>query len=534
VESPKPSSPEPAPAPVVEAPKKIESAGDVDHKLVPVDLTPKPTEALNRGKVLSLAIPEEANANQQAPRLGFVLDSAVRQSKRFTAVDAVAKFDPTGAQERADATQKAADALALGLKGYRELENGLGQEWFDRAMGAYRDSALWEKENIHGYTEAALMRVIVKWTDDPGATRREITALLTIDPKIEVPKDLTPPPPQDLLQEIERQRDALAQTQTTTIDVASRPVPARVYIDGNYKGTTPTSISKVIVGEHLISIISPGYEVVQRFVRISPGDTLSETLKLTEKGKQVAELTERIRKSWDKADEAEAEKKLAALADANQVMIALVSRHEAMIDVKVHRVRASDGHGAGCTEAQSLPESDRQLPRTVGELVEKSLDVDVPLCNGVACPCRSALPAGPFGAIVGTGVSAAVLLATGITLAVVAKVKSDAFTKVPQTDLLLKQKGNEVLSYAIPADICNALGIVSAGVWAYLAFGTQYAAHREIPGGINDDRPAPNKGKSSGDDPFESQLENSPPDQKLTFVAAPQPGGLALSLQGAF
>lgn len=507
------------------APETTKAPPD-DHKLAPA--------ALNHLRVLSIAFADESNAVPYAARLGYALDSAVRQSKRFEAADGAARLDPAGAQDRAEAAQKGADALAFGLKAYGELQDGLGLEWFDRAIGAYKESALWEKDNIRGYARAVVMRIIVKWSDDPGNTRREIANLLNVDPKMELPRDLNPAPPQDLAQEFQRLRESMLQAQPMSLDVATRPLGARVYLDGVYKGTTPNSIQKVSVGEHLVSILSPGYEVVQKAVRITPGDTINETLKQTDEGRQMANLIERVRKNWGAPEELEAEKKLATLAGVDELLMTRVRRESGQLQISAHRYRGSDGHHEGCLDLPPQNESDPQWLHATSDSVGHSLapTEDAPFCDGRPCACRATFNSPNLPAVIATGVSAAVLLAGGITLAVVAKVKADAFVRLPQTTPGLRDvKGKEVLTYAIPADVCTGLGLVSAGVWAYLAFGTSYARHAEWQTVTPDSTPPPSKSPAS-DDPFSSRTEPTGPG--LAFSVAPQPGGVALSLMGGF
>ena len=65
-----------------------------------------------------------------------------------------------------------------------------------------------------------------------------------------------------------------------SLSISSTPSAASVYLDGNYKGKTPLSISKVAKGTHSIKLTKSGYVDVTKTVPVSAGETtyVSETL----------------------------------------------------------------------------------------------------------------------------------------------------------------------------------------------------------------------------------------------------------------
>jgi hypothetical protein len=60
-----------------------------------------------------------------------------------------------------------------------------------------------------------------------------------------------------------------------SLSISTNPSGASVYLDGNYKGETPTNISKVVVGNHTIKLTKFGYDDVIRTVSASVGETHS-------------------------------------------------------------------------------------------------------------------------------------------------------------------------------------------------------------------------------------------------------------------
>ena len=65
-----------------------------------------------------------------------------------------------------------------------------------------------------------------------------------------------------------------------SISVSSTPSGADIYLDGEYKGTTPKTISGIQIGSHTIRLEKSGYGDATRTVNVRSGETatLSETL----------------------------------------------------------------------------------------------------------------------------------------------------------------------------------------------------------------------------------------------------------------
>ena len=54
--------------------------------------------------------------------------------------------------------------------------------------------------------------------------------------------------------------------------VKSRPAGARVYIDNEFKGYTPLTVSTLPVGKHLLRLERPGFRVYGQLLEVSPDD----------------------------------------------------------------------------------------------------------------------------------------------------------------------------------------------------------------------------------------------------------------------
>ena len=81
--------------------------------------------------------------------------------------------------------------------------------------------------------------------------------------------------------------------QNTSLVLKSTPSGAEVTVDGKYVGSTPSTV-KLPAGDHLISILKPGYQSWQRTISVVPGGevTIDATLEVHSKSLQVDDITE--------------------------------------------------------------------------------------------------------------------------------------------------------------------------------------------------------------------------------------------------
>ncbi len=72
----------------------------------------------------------------------------------------------------------------------------------------------------------------------------------------------------------------LIPTSTGSIKATSNPSGANIYLDGTFKGTTPTTLSNVPIGSHVIKITKSGYNEISKSVTVSSSHTtyISENL----------------------------------------------------------------------------------------------------------------------------------------------------------------------------------------------------------------------------------------------------------------
>jgi len=70
-------------------------------------------------------------------------------------------------------------------------------------------------------------------------------------------------------------------TGTASVQVASTPSGAQVYIDNLFKGTTPVTVENLAPGEHTLKLTLSGYDDFTTSGTLSPGETASVAIQLT-------------------------------------------------------------------------------------------------------------------------------------------------------------------------------------------------------------------------------------------------------------
>lgn len=460
---------------------------------------PPASESVPESKLLAAALSLSDNAEGHAAQVAFILESAARRSKRHVYVDPFVTYDPDGVVERAENRRKAEDALSFGRKQYEALEDRHGLESFNRAIALYEHTGLWN--TFDKLIEANVMRLLVTWPQDRTIGRREIERLVVMAPRVEFPPDLTSP---ELAADVKRAKDLADGETKVSIDISSDPVSARVYVDGVYRGTAPTTVRGLLPGEHYVSFVAPGYEVVQRTVLVSAGSTATETLKPVEGAEKFLSFLDRMRDNFRETEEVAAAKVLARSAGADEVVVAGVSRVGSTLTIEMHRIIASDGHVVAIEVLKDVHERDPDLAQKIDALAsrvlanDRSRDGDKP--RGVKTQGEKIITgitnvSGESVRLV-VGISAATLVTTGVVLGFVSRSKEADLRPLQQLDPRVEDLRSSGSSMALGADILVGAGLVAGSVWAWMQFGSKARAKGELaPDAAPGRRQAPEKKK---------------------------------------
>lgn len=496
-----------------------------------------------RTKLLPVAVALTDNASAQTTAVAVAVESAARQSTRHVFVDPVERFDPLGVETRRSNEERGQDGMVHGRKAFDNLEVGLGTESFERAITALEQSALWR--TFPRLIEALTMRLVVKWSEDPAAVRRDLAKLVSLDPKVRFPPELTPP---DLELEVQRARQVHLAEPKFAVDVSTTPVAARVYVNGIYRGTAPVSVRGLAPGEHYVSLVAPGYAVVQQKFRAGPGAAYALTLKPAERSRPVMTYLDRVVAAFGEEDEVTSAQSLARMMDAEEVLVAGVRRRQGQVEVELHRIAGNDGHVLA-VETARFEENAQDLPARVENFARRVLAHDRPRGpNGERLGIKSGLSHFVSGLAptedrlkVATLVASGAFLVAGGTMGVLAWNQQRAFREIAQVSPEIPGRVATGRSTALWADLLVGAGLAAGGTWAYLEFGRKFARRTDIeaPPLLEQRRDdGPPKKPELPDDPFAGFSPEDLPlperEGSVSLYAAPTRGGGVLGLRGTF
>ncbi len=500
--------------------------------VVLVGLSLAASPALGRPKVLPVAVSLNRDAQAATAEVAYILESAVRRSPWQEFVDPVMRFDPDGVQQRQIQKQKADASMAYGKQSYENLMNGLGLESFERAIRTYGNTALWE--DFDGLVQAEVMSILVQWADDPGTTKKRIAQLLAIAPQVRFPPDLTSP---DLATEVARAHRAIANETRFGLDVSTSPVGARVYVDGVYRGTTPTTVRGLPPAAHYVSLVAPGYQVWQRQVDTQAGATITVTLHRVPRAKPYLTFLGRITREFGTNAEVTSGQVLARAAGADQLFVAGVRRDAGQLTVTIHRIAARDGHVLANGQVV-VRADDPAFAHAIDALAVRLLATDRPRGpNGEPMPLQTNLDLtlhkwtdftpGEVRAVVGIG--AAAIFVAGAVTGLVAYSEDQDLRKTPQTDPTVNRRISSTFDTALTADILMGVGLVTGCVWGWLQYGARYDQATDIASPpVLDTTPEKHDNES---DPFAGQISSKP---SWGLYWLPGPGGGSVGLSGDF
>lgn len=496
-------------------------------------------------RVLPVTVVLQGNAQAHAAVVAQAIESALNRSTRLQPIDPLSTFDPVGVGARTRQEERGIDALIHGRKAFDSLELGLGLESFERAISAFEESALWK--TFPKLVEAMVLRLVVRWSEDYVRPRQDIERLVSLAPNVEFPPDITPG---DLQEEVQRAKQRYAAQRKYALDINSTPVAASVYVNGIYRGTAPVTVRGLTEGEHYVSLVAPGYVAEQKRARAGPGSAFSVHLKQAERSNPYHTFVERILEHFGKESELPHAQTLARIADADQLLVAGVSRDRGRVNIALHRVDRRDGHVHAIEEIQ-LAETDDDFADRAEAVALRVLGTDRSrgskgeprtFKSGLALFAEAITPTESTVKI-GTLVLSGALLVAGGTVGFLAHQQHETFRTLPQRTNNLEATITAGRQTALLSDILIGLGLAAGGTWAYLEFGTKYAKKTSIPDAplFDQRRPEAPPPPADADDPFASLTPSTPAAPTLeelvsnvSVFATPAQGGGVLGLKGSF
>lgn len=413
-----------------------------------------------------VVVPLDAAAQAQLPQLTYQAEQAVAGTERFQLVRLADVLDAQGARERDAKAAEAAAALQEGQKAYDELDTQKALKQFDQAAQLYEGSDL--SRHFMEMSRARVMKIAAYVANgDNKAFQRELKEVLARNPRAEFSSNFFPP---DELAVVEKVRRGILGEATRTLEVKTGDVPALIFVDGQFQGISPTTLTGLTPAEHFVTAIALGYASAQGRFR---GEA-ALTLEPLPSASKLKAWVDRIAAAPEGADRDAALRELGTFAGTQQVMALLVRGTPSISgqDAIALRVEVSDGHNAGYAMGP-LPLSGGAGNTALQALLASVLQTDALRGKG-GKPTTHYPTQGPSAGRKTAGyvllATGAALVAGGVYFGLEASSKADAFKKLPQTDARAEKLRSDGKTYALVADVGVIAGLASAGAGTWLAF----------------------------------------------------------------
>jgi hypothetical protein len=468
-------------------------------------LLPPASPSAGAPRLALVVVPLDAPARTEVPRLTYLAEQAVRGAGRFSLVRLVDALDPQGASIRESKAQTAATAFQEGLKAYDELDTQTALKQFDVAAQTYEASDL--SLHFEDMSQARVMKIASYVANgDKKAFVRELREVLARNPRAEFSPNYFPP---DELAVVEKTRKAILAEANRSLQVRTGEVIAQVFVDGQFQGPSPLTLSGLTSTEHFITIVAPGYLPAQGRVR---GEA-SFTLQPVPTQQRLQALVDRIVADPEGEGRDTALRELGALAGTQQVLAVLVraTPGAAGQELVALRLDVSDGHNLGYTTAP-VPSMGEAMDTAFQGALATVLQADAPRTQGrpvkhfaVAKTGSGRRTAGYV--LIATG---AALVAGGFYFGLEASSRSNRFKETAQTDPRAANLRSDGKTFALIADVGVIAGLISAGAGSWLAFSG---------GGDGKDKPRPSRPAPPASPP--PARETPPPPRPADTPAAP-------------
>jgi hypothetical protein len=456
---PAPSVAEPAPAPAASAPAS--AAPSASKPAAAAEPEPAPSGPAITVVGVSLDLQGASEAALQA----YLAENAVRRAGRQALQPLEDLLDPAGAAAREKGAKDGDRALKAAKNAYfNDLDLDTASALCDKAYAGYLKSDL--PRNFNKLVEASELKIAAMAADPKQAdrARAELGLLLPIDPRSELSPNLFNP---ETIKQAEAMRAQLRSQSTLSLQVKTGAVPARVFLDGAFRGVSPVTVKNLPPGAHLLTLVAPGYQRVQKKVNPGPEPTVDAALEPVEGAGGIAPKLDAIKKTFRSE---QLPKSLAALGSWLKVEQVLLVAAEAgpgpgSREVAAVRTEVTPATLQADLDA-SYPGDGAKAASVVDSLATQAVTTDH-LLRGHRAPLEASSGGGSEGAryagygLIGGGVVAAGL---GTYFGLAAKSQQSTFRGLAQTSPSATSVANSGKSDALIANVAFGTAIVAAGV----------------------------------------------------------------------
>lgn len=313
-----------------------------------------------------------------AAQLHHLGEGSADKSGRFSLIDLIAHLDPDAAAE-SDATRARVEAL-LGESraAYDELELALSRDKAVEAQDLLLKSDL--TRHFEQYVATQTLQIAALLADSEiQAADRLLAKLLPMDLETRFDPDLFSP---DYVAQVRKSREALAKAPPKGAALKVQPVAARVYVDGKFRGISPLEMTDLVPGDHILTLIAPGYRRAQRTISPGTASAFDEVLEPTARQAEYQPLLDTLRARFFDKSRSDAAQALASFLKADQLaVIGVRGQSGDNLRVTAIRVDARDGHEYAFID-ELVPTDVTGFAASSQDLLGKMFAVDLPRDKG--------------------------------------------------------------------------------------------------------------------------------------------------------
>ncbi len=320
-----------------------------------------------------------------AARLGTLGEQVANRLGRHQLLRLTDLLDPDS-KTREQKAQEAIGRIGAARKAYDDLDLASAIAHCDAARSALEKTDL--SRHFEDFIQAWILRVASLLANaEQKAAKAELALLLPLDSKSSFDPTLFAP---DFIAQVKKAREELRTKSNQPLDVSAKGGTALVFVDGAFRGQTPLELRDLSPGEHLVTLVAPGFQLVQGRARPGAGAAFSETLNTTPKGAVYRYLVEKLRKGFAGPDRAELGRDLAQELGVDQVLLlGVAGKGDGQLQLSAVRVGAKEGRELGTAEgpvstdeARFAAGADSLLSRGLGADQQREPDKKVAKAEG--------------------------------------------------------------------------------------------------------------------------------------------------------
>lgn len=334
----------------------------------------EPTARRKKPRIVVVGVALDASSERAAARLFQLGEMSAEDAGRFEFIDSTAFLDPeTNSQEKSLLKQVRA-LLEESRAAYDELELGVSKKKAQEALEVVQKTDL--SKNFDFYVDAQMLQIAALLADAETKEANQIlNSLLPMDLQTPFDPDLFSP---DYVVQVKEARSALKKDMPKGLDLKVQPIPAQVYIDGQFRGISSLELHDLVPGDHMVTLIAPGYRRLQRVMSPGTASAVVEKLEPTALNEKYQPLLQSLRKNFLNDDRSKVALEIAKFFDADQiVMLGIRSQGAGSFRTIGIRMDVTDGHEYAYLD-EPFPNDEKQFEVASNDFFGKMFSMDLP------------------------------------------------------------------------------------------------------------------------------------------------------------